>query len=527
MDAVTTVDGVPALTLGWAALEWGLEYVRQPDGPAVGSPLVLTDEQVRFILWWYAVNDRGRFVHHRGQLRRSKGWGKSPIAAFINVVELCGPCRFDGFDADGGPVAVPVGTPWVQLAAVSERQTLNTMAMVLGMVAESPVVDDYQLDVGKTRILRPGGGRLEPVTASAQSAEGGRPSHVSATETQWWFASNGGHKLDQVNRRNLGKIAGGQARLLEDTNAHAVGDDSVAERTYRAWRDEMDRSGTSGILVDSREAPATFDFDDDDELRDALRCSYGDSTWVDLDRVIAEIRDPSTSETEARRFYLNQITTSSDRWWNADDLDALVCDDRLADGDMVTLGFDGSEGGPGGKAGPADSTALVAVRLEDGLTELVGVWEHTDPRFPWSPPRDEVTARVDELHERFTVVRAYGDPRGWETDIDRWHSKHGVWKAWPTYRAGPMTDAIDRCETDLRADDLRLSDDPTLLRHLKSTTCEVRQAGQRVFKKLGKPSIWDKVDAAVTVVLAVEARGDAIAAGEHVRKRGGRAFFFQ
>lgn len=66
---------LPERTLGWQVLQWTAEYLRQPDGPDAGKPWRYTDEQARFILWWFAVDDNGRWLHRNGMLRRVKGWG--------------------------------------------------------------------------------------------------------------------------------------------------------------------------------------------------------------------------------------------------------------------------------------------------------------------------------------------------------------------------------------------------------------------------------------------------------------------
>jgi len=66
---------LPEQTLGWDVLAWTADYLRQPDGPDAGRSWRYTDEQARFILWWYAVDQHGRFVYRYGMLRRVKGWG--------------------------------------------------------------------------------------------------------------------------------------------------------------------------------------------------------------------------------------------------------------------------------------------------------------------------------------------------------------------------------------------------------------------------------------------------------------------
>ena len=68
---------LPAKTLGWQILGWCSSYLKNEDGDAWR----FTPEQARFILWWYAVDDRGRFLYRTGVLQRLKGWkrrGASP-----------------------------------------------------------------------------------------------------------------------------------------------------------------------------------------------------------------------------------------------------------------------------------------------------------------------------------------------------------------------------------------------------------------------------------------------------------------
>jgi len=123
----------PNRTLGWAVLEWTADHLLQPDGPDAGQPWEYTPEQTRIVLRWYEINEGGSFRHRRGVLRRMKGWGKDPFLASIAAVELCGPCRFGGWDPIGIPIAVAHPAPWIQVAAVSRDQTRNTMTLFPGL----------------------------------------------------------------------------------------------------------------------------------------------------------------------------------------------------------------------------------------------------------------------------------------------------------------------------------------------------------------------------------------------------------
>lgn len=65
---------VPEYSLGWGILAWAEKYIVQPDGPNAGTPWTFTDEQIRFVVWLYAIDGDGKFVYRGATLRRSKGW---------------------------------------------------------------------------------------------------------------------------------------------------------------------------------------------------------------------------------------------------------------------------------------------------------------------------------------------------------------------------------------------------------------------------------------------------------------------
>lgn len=434
--AVTAVTSLPEFpldgsvkTLGWQLIEWAESYLLQPDGDQAGEPYTFTREQCNFILWFYSLDAGGKFANRRGVLRRAKGWGKSPFLGALALAELCGPVRFGGWDSFGEPIGIQHPKPWVVIAGVSETQTQNTFDAIRAMCEDSALVDDYGLDVGMTRILT-ATGKIVPITANSATQEGARPSFAIMDETHHWTASNGGAKLARVVRRNLAKSRDGSARVVETTNAHEPGHDSVAEASYLAWRAMVEgRTVSKGLLYDTREAPADIDLADEKAVLAGLKAAYGDAHWVDLERILAEVYDPDTPPEEARRFYLNQIVAAADSWvapseWLKNrnpELRPLNFSEPGArvKGDTVTLGFDGSL--------TDDSTALVACRVEDGASFLLAIWEK--PEGPqgqgWEVPKDQVREAVDFAFSTLDVVAFFSDVAYWETDVDAWRDAYG------------------------------------------------------------------------------------------------------
>jgi hypothetical protein len=523
-DPVLTLPaGLPERTLGWQVLDWCSAYIRQPDGPAAGEAWVFTPEQVRFVVWWFALTDRGRWMFSRGVLRRAKGWGKSPVVGALALAELCGPVRWDGWDASGEPVGVECPAAWVQLAGVSEKQTVNTMSMVLAMVAESPIVDEYGLDVGLTRIFTASGGRLEPITASAPTAEGARPTFVVEDETHHWTDSNKGADLDRVNRRNLGKSRDGSARMLETTNAHATGMQSVAERSYDAWRAMTEgRTKSLGLLYDAREAPPDVELHDEESLMAGLAAAYGDSVWVDLERIRDEVWDPSTPPEDSRRFYLNQITASINAWLTQPEWAGCADPTKVvADREMVTLGFDGSRKRT---RGVTDATALIGCRVSDGHLFELAVWEQ--PEGPagedWQIPASEVDAAVRMAFDRWNVIGFYADPALWESYVAEWeaayHQRLKVKSTrdhpiewWMTGgRSGMVVRALEQFHSAVVDGELTHDGSFTLTRHVLNARRDAQRPDHVVTEHRDSPR---KIDAAIAAVLAWRARLDAIAAG--------------
>ncbi len=413
---------LPEKSLGWEILNWWATYLRSPDG---SGPFIATLEQARWLLWFYAVDDEGKFLYRQSTMRRMKGAGKDVVAAALALTELCGPVAFSHFNLKGDPVGKPKFAAWVQLAAVSYDQTRNTNALFPALITDR-LKHDYKLDVCKTLIYSGAGGRIESITSSPYAAEGNRPTFAVINEGQYWFESNSGHDLAGVIQGNITKTNG---RLLSICNAHVPGEDSVAERDYEAY--QMVKAGQAvdtGVLYDSLEAPAdtpiseipSREVDPDGyeqglkKLREGIEVARGDATWLNIDAIMDSILDIRSSVSESKRKFLNQVNASSDSYLSPAEWDACADvseESVLKHGDKITLGFDGSRS--------SDWTALVACRVEDGFLSLIRAW---DPSIQPNGEinREDVDATVRATFENFDVVGFRADTHLWESYVDQW-----------------------------------------------------------------------------------------------------------
>ncbi|GAB3209789.1 terminase [Marinactinospora endophytica] len=529
-------DGVPEYTLGWEVVRWATKYLRHPNGPNAGHRWEFVPSQVRFLLWWYAVDESGRWLYSHGVRRLAKGSGKSPFAALLALAELVAPVRLDDFDRDrpGGVVGRPVGMPLVQIAATAESQTENTMRMVRALAPKgSRLVADFQLDPGRTQYFRQPEGKLAVMTSSSAAAEGGEATFIVGDETEHWLPGNGGPEFFSTLADNLAKSG---SRMLETSNAWRPERGSVAEATYQAWvaQEEGRNRAAMKILYDARVAPPDTDMGDERSLRRALDFVYDDCWWVDRSFIMNRIWQGTSSPDDSERKYLNRPTEARDAWVRGADWEKCADPTKvLADGDQVAMAADLSKRG--------DATAVILCRISDGHLFTWRVWEPpTDPdeARDWEVPRLQVDATIAEVFERFDVVAFYAEPGPLLSYVDKWgeeygdrvcvraHPKNPVRFDMRSTQGGKANPAVLKRFTQgaesLRAaiEDGRASHDgdPVLHRHVVNA----RERENPYGIGIGKSSrhSMEKVDAAVTAVIATIARTDYLALPES-RRRGG------
>lgn len=516
---------LPERTLGWQVLAWSAEYLRQPDGPDAGEQWRYTDEQARFILWWFAVDERGRFAYRYGMLRRVKGWGKDPVAATLAAAEFVGPCRFDGWDAEGTPVAIEHPVPWVLIAAVSKDQTRNTMTLFPALFSDE-LIAQHQIDLGKEIIYASRGRRrLEAVTSSPRALEGARATFTLKNETQHWLRNNEGHAMSEVIARNATKARDASARVLAISNAHEPGEDSDAEHDYEAWQAiDQGRSRATGFFYDSLEAPPDVDLTDEKQLRAGLTMARGDSRWLDIDRHVEEIYDPRNPPATSRRFYLNQIIAAEDAWIAPHEFDRLAEESEVAEDEEITLGFDGSK--------TDDHSVLEGCRVSDGYTFNLGVW---DPAAHGGEvPRVLIDAAVQRAFGLYEVAAFFSDLHPFESYVDKWAEEHGgdlAVKSSPKHpiawdmraRTKETTIEIERLHDEIVEGAFRHDGNAQVRQHFHNARRRPNQWGVSVGKEHRESS--RKIDAVPATMLARAARRTVLASPRRRRKRSGKAAF--
>ena len=234
--------------------------------------------------------------------------------------------------------------------------------------------------------------------------------------------------------------------------------------------------------------------DDEDDVHDMEIVKQANpASWQTIKLLRQRHDSPSMMTWQWARLACGIWLSADLRWMEASDWFEHETNDQLELGDRITIGFDGAR--------YHDATALVACRLEDGLIELLDVWEAPGGATEWEVPEGEVDAAVARAMDDYKVVRGYFDPPLWQSEIDEWAREYGenaAMRYW-TNRARFMN-AVERFRTDHASGHIKHVADERLTRHvLAAQLREVRNG-----YVLTKGRKWDEnIDAAVASVLAL------------------------
>jgi hypothetical protein len=493
----------------------------------------LYDEQLRYLDNHYELKPSAEpgqlataFRYRRSLLVRPQKWGKGPLTAAQICGEGVGPALFDGW-AELGEVydcrdhgcgcrwvyEYELGeakgrrwpTPLIQITAMSEEQTGNIYDALRPMIDLGPL-SELIPKTGEEFIRLPGGGRIDVVTASAQSRLGQRVTFVPQDEVGLWTATNKMLKVADTQWRGLAGM-GGRAALT--TNGWDPSEMSVAQLVYE--------SPAEDILRDFTHAPPGLSYTNKAERRRIHRAVYGDSVkarggHIDLDGIEAEAAELAARDLpQAQRFFGNMIVYGAGAWCDGDKWDDRKKPRDLVRGEPIVVGFDGSD---------IDDWTALRAETRDGyqFTPTYGpdkrpaVWNPAE--FGGQVPRGQVAVAVAELFEFFDVIRMYADPPYWESEIDGWAETYGEKRVlqFATYRPTQMHAAAERLLTDITKVDSPFRHDgcPIAAVHVRNARKQARMNGRYV---LSKPSQAQKIDVVMSSILAHEAAGDVTAAG--------------
>lgn len=436
----------------------------------------------------------------------------SPFAAALCLFELLGPCRFDGFDRHEpfGVRAKPMSMPLVQIVATSESQTANTIRMVRAFCQKKGhLARKYDLEVAKTFIETPGGGKLQQMTSSANSMEGGEVSFVVGDELEHWLPAQGGPAMLETIQQNAAKMGG---RFMGTCNAWVPGEQSSAEAIFEAWCDQEDglTRGKTKILYDARIAPPNTVLTDEPGegqvgLTKALEYVYEDCPWVNLESIKEQIWSPEYPESRSIRFFLNRPNAAEASWITLEEWTQLRKPDRKVEpGERIVMFFDGSKSN--------DHTALVGCCMEDGHIFKIGHWKPEKPLGVVNVAA--VDAGVRKAFDTYNVVAFWADVREWESFTrTAWPEDFGDRLIVPAVRGGmsaspiawdmrshayQFAEAAETAFTEIQQQTFTHDGDSALGEHVSN--CRVNEFKGRWSVKKESPKSSKKIDLAVCMI---------------------------
>jgi len=555
--------------------EWIERHCVVPDGDfdvdGKKPSFVLRDYQLCFIGNHYAVHPdaspdvkSAAFVHRLSVLVDAQKKGKSPLAAALICVEAVGPALFAGFAlggegwdcADHGcgcgwvytyaprePMARTWSSPLIQITANSEAQTANTFDSLRPMIDFGPLSEQITR-TGEEVIRLPGGKQCQivPVTAKAKSRLGQRVTYVLWDEGGL-YDTEGMWNVYRTQSRGLTAM-GGRGVIM--TNPDDPATDNVV-------KDILENSADKTVYVQHIEPPKWLKWSNKADRKKILKFNYSDAPWVlmnlpalESDIEAAMRRDPAETE----RFYGNRRVQGSGHWlaelaWDGKKLDGR----EVPDGSTIVIAGDLSNNN--------DWTGIRAMTA-DGYQFTPTYGPNREPTI-WQPngpagliPRGEVRAAVDELFERFNVVRAYFDPAGsargvsaeadamevveddsWRLEIKQWQAKYRGddekprVMPWETSSVSKVHPVLESFRQSVNGDEAQFRHDGCKTTKLHILNAVVRaRTGQRYI--LGKPNENQKIDMAMSSILCFEAWSDALVADEFVTEEtDNRMFVFR
>lgn len=516
----------------FVSADWVEAHCVVPDSMDRGQPFELWDWQAWSLLNFYRLKDSAKpgqlapaFHFRRSQVVLPQKAGKAPYSAAHVCLEGVGPALFDGW-AVGGEVydcrdhgcgcgwvyeyepGEAMGRPWptplIQITATSEDQTDNIYDALRPMIDEGPL-SVLIPKTGEEFIRLPNNGRIDVVTSNATSRLGQRVTFVPMDETGLWTDTNKMLRVADTQRRGLAGMGG---RAEETTNAWDPNVDSQARRTAKNAESMED------IFRLHPRAPSGLRYTVKADRRKIHRYVYQGSPNVDQDAIEGEAAEILKYDPgQAERFFGNNPVAGIGLAFDVERWKQLRRPNRVPKGSVIVIGIDG--------ASHDDALAVTAVDVKSGYMWPLDIQERPENApDDYKHDLDAAFGAILDAAERFVVWRVYIDPQYIHELVEKLRNRLGKKRVleWMTYRPRQIAWAVRNFTVAIEDGEATHDGNPVLERHIANAhkgPLLVLDDKERPMHTLVKehPHSENKIDGAMSGVLAWEARGDALEMG--------------
>ena len=456
------------------------EFLRHAKGPVFGQPFQLERWQRAFLREFYRRDKKGRRVYQGGLLGVPRGNGKTPLAAGLGLYDL-----ITGTDA-----------PEVYFAAGSKEQAGIGLDFARAFVEQGQLAD--WITVRKALTRRKGRGVMQVISSEGTLQHGRAPSAAIIDEL-WAFdtarqqetytaLATALHKRPDAYLLSISTAGFDQHGLLGRIYHEALTWDDLTVSKDRCLI--VAKNPEARYLVWWYGAPAGSDPENPALLRAANPAS-----WVQVDDLQRQLRDPGVAEADFRRLHLNQWTSARDVWltnW-AD----LYSDEEIPDGARIHVGVDVGL--------YHDSTAVCWAHLtaEGRILLRAHVWAADPDAHAHTHVRggkvqlSEIEEFIYKLSKRYRVLGVVYDPRYFDRSAELLE-KRGLKLIEYLSNSAPMRDAYQHFYQLAAEGVLAHKGDPILSAQVNATAAERTETGWRIRKLKSS----DRIDATVAAVLA-------------------------
>ena len=469
-------------TLGNRVIKFIEMYCVHSSGDYLGKPFVLRDWQKEIIRELFEIKEDGSYKHHTAYISLPKGNGKTELAGALAVYGLLG----SGNNA-----------PIIPVVASSYDQADLVFSSAKAMITNGEL--RHFVDVQERKIIvkdNPSAYILRVPCVAGQN-DGLRPAPFGIFDEIHEMTGNK-EKAHLVIQNGLRK----RTNTIGINITTAGVENSLAYRLYKYAKGiEAGEIEDDGFYFKIYEADQELDINDKDQRKQALEQSNPAlNDWIDaqqLERAFKQI-----PENEFRRYFLNQWTSTAERWLPAGVWEECFVEKKIEKGSEIILAFDGSYS--------RDSTALVGISNEERPhLQVFGHWERPlSENNLWKVPRDEVLLQIRQIFKDYDVIEFVVDPMGWHNELAELEEIYGsemILYYEGNYRK-KMAEACSRFYSAVMEQDLSHDGDFNLFQHLINCVPKETPQGTLV-TKINKSSAR-KIDLAIAGIMAFDRWSD-------------------